>query len=403
MPFDEDPDDERPVPDQLLPPEDRLWRHPSEVGAGLGRFPATLGDGVRAERRVPVRTALAGACLAGAMVAFGAMWIARPIRVVERDPPRAPIRTATASSTTQSVTFIAGPVPTEALAEKLAPTVARVRVRHDDRWTNATGLWIDDRGTLATAAPLVIGADELLVIGQDGASRTVRLAGVDDATGVAALVADRTDGIPVTLSETSPKTGGQAAVVGANGADAGEDNGDATMAGVIIRSRSLRATIEGLVIHDALQLDREVPADALGGGLVDDDGDLLGMVVGNSRERGLGAVVPSDAVVASAADLRDQGKVRRAWLGVRAVDLDPARASIMAVTGGAALTEVTPGSPAAVAGLVDGDVVTTVDDRPIDDASDLVNILAERQPGDSAEVGFRRGGEAHEVTITLEG
>lgn len=401
MPFEEDPDHERPVPDRPLPPEDRLWRHPSEVGAGLGRLPASPVAGTRPERRVQVRTALAGACLAGAVVAFGAMWIARPTRVVERDPPASPIRAATASSTTQSVTFIAA--PTEALAEKLAPTVARLRVLRDGRWTNATALWIDDRGTLATAAPLVLGASELLVVGHDGTSARVRLAGVDVATGVAALVADRTAGAPATLAETAPKTGEQAAVVGANGADAGDDNGDATTSGVIIRSLSLRASVGDLVIHDALQLDREVPADALGGALVDDDGHLLAMVVGNSRERGLGAAVPGDTVVASATDLRDRGQVRRAWLGVRAIDLDPARASLMQVDGGADLTEVTPGSPAATAGLEDGDVVIAVDDRPVDDASDLVNSLGDRQPGDRAVVGFRRDGEDHDVTITLGG
>lgn len=402
MPLDEDPDDERPLPDRLLPPDDRLWRHPSEVDGGIGRSVAPAAPG-RPARRTPARTALAGACLAGAVVAVGAMWIARPTRVVERDLGGSPVRAAAPTPTVQSATFIAGPVPTEALAEKLAPTVARLRVLRDGTWSNATALWIDDRGTLAAAAPLVSGASQMVAIGHDGTSSTVRLAGVDDATGVAALVADRTSGSPVKLSRAAPETGGQAAVVGANGTDAGEDNGDATMAGVIIRSLSLRVSIDDLVIHDAIQLDREVPADALGGALVDVDGDLLGMVVGNSRERGLGAVIPGETVMATATDLRDRGKVRRAWLGVRAVDLDPVRASLMQVAGGAHLTEVTPDSPAAGAGLEKGDVITAVDDHDIDDASDLVNSLGDHQPGDRAVVEFRRSSEAHDATVTLRG
>ncbi len=413
MPLDEDPDDERPTPDRLLPPEDRLWRHPSEMGAGLGRAPSGptgagptgVPGGDRAaspppspDRRSPALTALAGACLVGAVVAVGAMWIARPTRVVERDP--ATVRTAV-SSVSRAPTFVAGPVPTEAMAERVGPSVARLRIERDGAWTEATALWIDDRGTLAAPEALVTGATQFLVVGTDGVSRSARLAGVDAATGVACLVTDRTAGTPVATSEASPVPGQQTAVVGA--AASGTGGGDTTVAGAVVRSASRRASVGSHVIHDTIQLDREVPADAIGGALVDADGDLLGMVVGNSTDRGLGAVVPGATVVTGSTDLRERGKVRRAWLGVRAVDLDPPRASLLGIEGGASITEVTPGSPAAAAGLEVGDVVTAVGEREVDDASDLVNGLGEQEPGGRTVVAFRRDGEPHDVTVTLGG
>lgn len=398
MPFDDDPEDERPASDRLLPPEDRLWRHPSELAGTVGA-PHALGPAPASSRRTPALTVLAGACLAGAVVAFGAMWIARPTRVVEQEQPARAIRTAV---TTQSAVFGA-PVPTEDLSGRLGPSVAHVRVERDGAWTDGTAIWIDERGTLAVAGPLVAGATSILVTGDDRRSRPAELAGIDPVTGVAALVVDATGGTPFGVADGTLETGVAAAVVGANGADAGQDSADATVALVVVRSVSVRATVGDVVLHDAIQLDRAVPDDAHGGALVDGEGDLLGMVVGNSAERGVGAAIPGPSVVAAATDLRDRGGVRRAWLGVRAVDLDPNGATLLGLPGGATLTEVTPQSPAAAAGLRVGDVVTAVDGRPIDDASDLVNRLAVLEPGAEVVVQVHRDRASASLPVTLGG
>ncbi|QXC60455.1 S1C family serine protease [Aquihabitans sp. G128] len=400
MPFDDDPDDERPVPDRLLPPEDRLWRHPSELGAGVAHPFVGSAPAGRTDRRSPATGALIGACLAGAVVAFGAMWLARPTRVVEHDLPANAVRSA---ATTQQASFSTDPVPTERLAAQMAPSLATLRVEHDGGWSTSSALWIDDRGTLAAAMPVVVGATQLVVVGDDGVSRKARLAGVDAATGIASLVVDRTAGTPITLATSKLKAGEPAALVGAPGGDAGNDDGHATVSSVLVRSVSLRATVGDLVLHDAVQLDREVPADALGGALVDVDGGLLGMVLGNSGEHQLGTVASGAAVIDTASALRDDGEVRRAWLGVEAVDLDPGQASLLEVEGGAHLTEVTPGSPAAKAGLRPGDVVTAVGGRPVDDASDLVVGLRSREPGDRTVVEVRRAGKTRQLTATLGG
>src|SRR5690606_21548930 len=95
--------------------------------------------------------------------------------------------------------------------------------------------------------------------------------------------------------------------------------------------------------------------------LVDHRGHLVAMHLGTT-DAGLVAAVDGATVVHVAAELRDHGEVRRAWLGVQATD----------VTGGARITEVSWASPAAVGGVHVGDVVTAVDDRPVADASDLV-------------------------------
>jgi putative serine protease PepD len=75
----------------------------------------------------------------------------------------------------------------------------------------------------------------------------------------------------------------------------------------------------------------------------------------------------------------------------------------MAVKGGAQLTMVQDGSPAAAAGLRKDDVITSVDGHPIADASDLVVALRQWKPGEHVDVAYQRGTVAAHVEITLGG
>ena len=401
MPFEDDPEDERPIPDRLLPAEDRLWRHPSEIHASGGTSAAGSPDTGAApagpgDRRTPALTALAGACLAGAVVTFGVMWFVRPARV-DVALPASSVRSATSVLTT----FTKDAVPTERLAIQLAPTIATLRVQRAGVWTTASALWIDDNGTLATAAPAVTDATQLIVVGTDGISQTAQLAGTDPATGVAALVVGRTAGTPISVAGRPSRAGESCAVIGAGRTDAAKDPSNASVASVVIRSISLRASIGGTVIHDAIQLDRQIPVDASGGALVDVDGGLLGLVVGNSTGRSLGTAVDGNTVIATVKELRDHGLVKRAWLGVQAVDLTPDLASMLQVSGGARLTNVTPASPAASAGLQTGDVITAVANAPISNASDLVRTLRTHRPDEAIAITVARGTRTTKVTATL--
>lgn len=401
MPFEDDPEDERPIPDRLLPAEDRLWRHPSEIHASGGPPAAGLAGTSavppgRGDRRAPALTALAGACLAGAVVTFGVMWIVRPARV-EVALPASSVR----SSTSILTTFTKEAVPTERLAIQLAPTIATLRIQRAGVWTTASALWVDDNGTLATAAPIVAEATQLIVVGHDGTSQTAQLAGTDPATGVAALVVDRTAGTPIAVAGQPIRAGESCTVVGAGRTDAARATSNASVASVVIRSISLRASIGEHVIHDAIQLDRQIPVDASGGALVDVDGGLLGLVVGNSTDRNLGTAVNGNSVVSAAKELRENGLVKRAWLGVQAVDLTPDLASMLQVSGGARLTNVTPASPAASAGLRTGDVITAVANAPIANASDLVRTLRTHRPDEAIELTVTRGKSTTKVTATL--
>lgn len=399
MAFDDPGEEERPETTPPLPPEDRLWRHPSEMAGGVPRpaawTPVATAPPARSSRVV---VAMASAGLAGALVAVGVMWFARPTRVVvEQGEP-------VAAKTTATAVFASAGVPSESLATGLAPSLVQVEAQHGDTWSAGTGIRLDDQGTIAVAAPVVNGATTVMVTDHDGDRVRAKAGGVDTATGMAVLVV--TDlgkgGTPVAAEAAEARAGQQVVVIGA--ASVASDG--TTQQRVVTASVSAvgqRTTVSPIVLHDAMQLDRAVPVDATGGLVVDAEGRLIGIVLDGSGAEDLAVAVPAEDAIAAARGLRDDGAVRRAWLGVRAVDLTPTAAELMSVKGGAQLTMVQDGSPAAAAGLEKGDVITSVDGQPIGDASDLVVALRQWKPGERVDVVWQRGTDEGRTEVTLGG
>lgn len=393
MAFDDPGDDERPVNEGPLPPEDRLWRHPSEVAGGTplpaawpAPRPAAPQRGYRAV------AALAGAGLAGALVAAGVMWFARPTRVVE-EPRAQPTRSQTSAS------FAAAGLPSESLAKQLAPSLVQVDASFGGSWASGTGIRLDGEGTIAVAAPVVDGAGEVMVTGHDGVRLRAATGGTDAATGITILTVEGDGGGAFDAESVEAAAGQQVAVIGASATAEGGPGPRVITASV--SATGVRTTVDPIVLHDAVQLDRAVPTEATGGLAVDARGHLIGIVLTGAGAEDLAVLVPADDAIAAAQSLRDEGTVRRAWLGVRAVDLSPSAAELMDVNGGAQLTSVQAGSPAAAAGLRKGDVIVGVDDATVGDASDLVVALRRWKPGEEVLVHWHRGQESGETEITL--
>lgn len=403
MPFEDDADDEWLPPDRLLPPEDRLWRHPSEINASARGEVSAPAGGNRVMARAG-RMAIVGAVLAGAAAAFGIMWVARSADKVteEATPTSVTMGTARPTPTPVAVTGDAG-LLTDVAAASFAPSVARVEALHDGTWTTSSALWVDGDGTLVSPAARVASADEVMVVGTDGTRQQATVAGTDDATGLAALTVDHTAGTAVEAAVGHPKTGQRAAAIGCGSRDRSDHQGAVTVAAVVVRSIDQRAMVHGTLLHGVIHLDRELPADVDGGGLIDPSGRLLGLIVGNADDQHVGTVVPASTAIDTARALRSDGRIERSWLGVQAVDIDPARAAMLHITGGARLTEVTPASPAAAAGLHADDVVVAVGDLPVDDASDLVLALRNHPPGSLASIAVRRGPDHMDMIVTLGG
>jgi putative serine protease PepD len=71
------------------------------------------------------------------------------------------------------------------------------------------------------------------------------------------------------------------------------------------------------------------------------------------------------------------------------------------VSGGARVKDVTAGSPAQRAGLRTGDVITQINNQPVDNAETLIVAIRTHRPGESVRLDFERGGKPQQVSVTL--
>jgi S1-C subfamily serine protease len=201
-------------------------------------------------------------------------------------------------------------------------------------------------------------------------------------------------------------------------------NADSLATGVVSATgRSIAALTARFQLVDAIQTDATIAHGSSGGPLLDAAGAVVGINAqirtDQSSGAGLGFAVPIDEARRSLQELLTKGRVDYAFAGVQAEDLTPAlaRRLRLGVRRGALVDVVTPGGPAAQAGLrggsreeqfqgeavsVGGDVVVAVAGRPVRTADDLVRIVTNTlRPGRSVDFGIVRAGRRLALRITL--
>jgi S1-C subfamily serine protease len=161
----------------------------------------------------------------------------------------------------------------------------------------------------------------------------------------------------------------------------------------------------GDAVIDAIQTDAAINPGNSGGPLVDSTGAVIGIntairsigaTSGNEGGSiGLGFAIPIDTARGIAEELIRTGVVQHADLGVNA------RSVTDGATDGAQVQNVTANGPAAVAGIIEGDVIVKVGDRPIAGADELVVAVRERQPGETVPVELVREGRPLTLSVVL--
>jgi putative serine protease PepD len=253
--------------------------------------------------------------------------------------------------------------------------------------------WVyDDRGHVVTNEHVVEGADEVTVVFQDGTEVPARVVGTDRSTDVAVLELEREhESAPLPLGSTSSLQLGDTVV--AIGSPLGLQ-GTVTAGIVSGLGRDIQAPNQ-FTIDGAVQTDAALNHGNSGGPLLDASGRVVGMNAQIASETGantgIGYAIPVETVKEIADELIASGKVEHPYLGVGIEDAES----------GARIAEVRSGSPAAEAGLRQGDVVTGVAGSEIESADELQDAVAEREPGDSLELTVERDGETRTVTVEL--
>jgi S1-C subfamily serine protease len=266
-----------------------------------------------------------------------------------------------------------------ALAEQVAPRV--VAVEGAKGRISSGFIWRS--GLVVTAEEVLEGEEEVTLHLNGGRTLKATLAGRDPSTDVALLRAETEafDDWPV-ADAVKPAAFVLVAGRGANSALA-------TLAGVSEVGPAWRS-MRGGTIDANITLGLRLTGRSEGAAVVAPDGRLVGMAVSSPRRRAL--VIPASTIARAVGTLSEKGYVPRGWLGVM---LHPVGGG-----SGAIVLAVEDNSPAAGRLLV-GDVITTWEGETIGSVGSLAQRLVGSAAGSKVKLGVTRGGQAHDIDVTL--
>jgi serine protease Do len=271
-----------------------------------------------------------------------------------------------------------------------------------------SGVIVGADGYIITNNHVVDGADQITVTLSDDREFTGKLVGADPPTDVA-VVKIEAKGLPaLTFGDSDAARVGD--VVLAIGSPLGLDQ-SASMGIISAKGRTEIGVNVGAGgdpgYGDFLQTDAPINQGNSGGAMVNTRGELIGiptMILSPSGGNiGVGFAIPTNMARGVMDQLLKTGKVRRARLGVAINDIDAAMAEALNLpsTQGAVVGQVQPDTPAAGAGMEQGDVITAVNGQEVRNVSELRNLIASQQPGSKAKITFLRSGKEQSVTVTL--
>jgi serine peptidase DegS len=261
-----------------------------------------------------------------------------------------------------------------------------------------SGVIVSDDGYVLTNNHVIANADDIQLLLYDGRVANARVVGSDDETDLAVLKVDAGNlpAIRMTDAESRPRVGDVVLAIG-NPFGIGQT---VTMGIVSAIGRQLNlSSLENLI-----QTDAAINFGNSGGALVNAHGELVGIntsLIGQAvGAEGIGFAIP----VQSARDVLEQiirsGHVVRGWIGA---DYGPvpvsADSGLPSAARGVVVNDVSPGGPAALAGLQQRDVILKVDGQDILDPSDLRRHEAALKPGRAVEVSGLRYGTPFTLTV----
>lgn len=271
-----------------------------------------------------------------------------------------------------------------------------------------SGVIVTPAGYILTNNHVVEKATTLRVTLSDGRDFPGKVVGTDPQTDVAVVKIDASN-LP-----TMPFANSDGARVGdivfAIGNPFGEDH-TVTMGIVSAKNRHVGGGPTN--IENFIQTDAAINPGNSGGALINTQGQLIGMNTmiltggtgfGESAGNiGIGFAVPSNLAKSVMDQIMKSGKVSRGYIGALLQNLTPELAQQFGVKEGhgALIADVTPGGPAAKAGLKQGDVVVGIDGKKVESSDDLTMDVISHAPGTAVSLDVIRNGQPMKINITL--
>jgi S1-C subfamily serine protease len=284
------------------------------------------------------------------------------------------------------------------VAERLAPSVANLRVRHGRRNGGGSAVVITRDGFMVTSAHVVDGTTRGgRATFVDGRDLRFEVVGSDPHSDLAALRAEADDLVPAELGDAERLRVGQLVVA------IGNPNGFAgsVTAGVVSALGRSLPTSSGRIVDNVIQTDAALNPGNSGGALADGRGRVVGVNTAVAGV-GLGLAVPVNAATRQIVGaLMTEGRFRRAYLGIAGGSrpLPPREARRLGRASGVEVVQVAEDSPAAGAGLRPEDLIVELDGVPVTDVADIQRLMAVEKIGAPLTVRVLREGRNLELSL----
>ncbi|MCU1498183.1 MAG: Peptidase [Acidimicrobiales bacterium] len=396
-------------------PDDRLWRHPSEVAetpwpaafAGPNRHGLTaLARGRLSAREPKVWSVALLAGVIGALLSTGLIAASGALRrnttMVVRPTEQVILPAANVANATTMLTSSESPVV--GIAAKLRPAIVELQIASNKGRSSGSGVILRSDGHILTNNHVIDGATTITVVMANGRQLKAKLVGADPDTDIAVVKIDNAGELATAPLGTAGdlKVGQQAVAIGS---PLGLVGGPSVSVGVVSALGRQIGAKDGPQLLDMIQTDAPIAPGSSGGALVDRYGAVIGITtaigVSDVGAEGLGFATPIDIARDIADQLIATGKALHVWMGVEGEDTDSSTATQLSIVGGATVKSVRGGSPAASAGIAAQDVIVAVDDQPVKSMGALVVALRSRRPGDKATIGYLRDGQPGVARVTL--
>ena len=297
------------------------------------------------------------------------------------------------------------------VAKAIQPSVVSITVRSGSSGAEGSGVILSDDGLILTNNHVVAEGGELTVKFSDGKTASATIIGTDPATDMAVIRAQGVSGLTrASLGDSDKLRVGDSVL--AIGSPLGlEGSVTAGIVSALDRTVSVggeqqpgppdfgQGQTPGTTISGAIQTDAAINPGNSGGALVNASGEVIGINTaiatnGGDGNIGVGFAIPINTAKQVAEQLSTTGKATHAFLGVSVTDA-------MGGTPGALIGQIQDGSPAAKAGLRQGDLITQMNGKAVDGADTIVGMVRGLKPGDKVAVTYVRDGTTRSATVAL--
>ena len=315
------------------------------------------------------------------------------------------------SSGTSASSSTASACPVTPVANQVIPSVVTIAASGPSGSGTGSGEFIRSGGYILTnnhVISIAANGGSVKVLFADGHTEPATITGRDPQTDLAVLKVQTSRELKViSLGSSSVKVGQPVVAVGAPLGLSG------TVTSGIVSALDRTVEVPGendrsALLVSAVQTGASINPGNSGGALVNCEGQLVGVptagaTVPNSGggSIGLGFAIPVDLANRIADEIIATGTVTHAFFGLQTVPIPPAAAEQAGLPEGLFVQAVTPGGPAATAGLRAEDVITKIDGMPATSNIQLQELTLTKKPGDTVSIEYTRAGQSATATVTL--